>query len=280
MQDVTAVAEDVSSYDFYNPAGSTPPTIQPPSTISATRLELLDLPAFPTDGVTDAYLRYGVVGLGDGWSGSAVYRSDDGGANYALMQTVTAQATLGAVLNIIPAGTIYAWDDITTIDVLLTFGELQSVTDLAVLNGANACVIANEVIQFGTATLLDTNKYRLSHLLRGRLGTEWAVGGHVAGERFVLLTNARTMTWDGISLFSKAAVACPVLEGNSAPKRFLPHPALLAPWKVGREIFRPTIPFSRPNFSKPRPSQLLHPKTRPPQRFHTRPFHIFTQQTF
>lgn len=190
MQDVTAVAEDVSSYDFYNPAGSTPPTIQPPSTISATRLELLDLPAFPTDGVTDAYLRYGVVGLGDGWSGSAVYRSDDGGANYALMQTVTAQATLGAVLNIIPAGTIYAWDDITTIDVLLTFGELQSVTDLAVLNGANACVIANEVIQFGTATLLDTNKYRLSHLLRGRLGTEWAVTGHVAGERFVLLTNA------------------------------------------------------------------------------------------
>ena len=190
MQEVTAVAEDVSSYDFYNPAGSTPPTIQPPSTISATRLELLDLPAFPTDGVTDAYLRYGVVGLGDGWSGSAVYRSDDGGANYALMQTVTAQATLGAVLNIIPAGTIYAWDDITTIDVLLTFGELQSVTDLAVLNGANACVIANEVIQFGTATLLDTNKYRLSHLLRGRLGTEWAVTGHVAGERFVLLTNA------------------------------------------------------------------------------------------
>ncbi|MBX9726213.1 MAG: glycoside hydrolase TIM-barrel-like domain-containing protein [Rickettsiales bacterium] len=190
MQDVTAVAEDVSSYDFYNPAGSTPPTIQPPSTISATRLELLDLPAFPTDGVTDANLRYGVVGLGDGWSGSAVYRSDDGGANYALMQTVTAQATLGAVLNIIPAGTIYAWDDITTIDVLLTFGELQSVTDLAVLNGANACVIANEVIQFGTATLLDTNKYRLSHLLRGRLGTEWAVTGHVAGERFVLLTNA------------------------------------------------------------------------------------------
>jgi hypothetical protein len=190
MQEMTAVAEDVSSYDFYNPAGSTPPTIQPPSTISATRLELLDLPAFPTDGVTDAYLRYGVVGLGDGWSGSAVYRSDDGGANYALMQTVTAQATLGAVLNIIPAGTIYAWDDITTIDVLLTFGELQSVTDLAVLNGANACVIANEVIQFGTATLLDTNKYRLSHLLRGRLGTEWAVTGHVAGERFVLLTNA------------------------------------------------------------------------------------------
>lgn len=190
VQEATAVAEDVSSYDFYNPAGSTPPSIEPPATISATRLEVFDLPAFPTDGITDAYMRYGVVGLGAGWTGSAVYRSDDGGANYALMQTLTAQATLGAVLNIIPAGNIYTWDDFTTIDVLLTFGELQSITDIAVLNGANACVVGDEVIQFGTATLLDSNKYRLSRLLRGRLGTEWAVGGHVAGERFILLTNA------------------------------------------------------------------------------------------
>lgn len=190
MQEITAVAEDVSSYDFYNPAGTGTSNIQLPPTISASRLELMDLPAFPTDGVTDAYLRYGVVGLGDNWAGSAVYRSDDGGSNYALMQTLTAQAIIGAVLNIIPAGTVYGWDNISTIDVLLTFGQLQSVTDIAVLNGANVCVIGDEVIQFQTATLLDTNKYRLSGLLRGRLGTEWAAGSHVAGERFVMLTNA------------------------------------------------------------------------------------------
>lgn len=190
QQEITAVAEDVSSYDFYNPAGTGTPNIQPPTTISASRLELMDLPAFPTDGITDAYLRYGVVGLGDNWAGSAVYKSDDGGANYGLMQTLTAQATIGAVLNVIPDGTVYTWDTISTIDVLLTFGQLQSVSDTAVLNGGNACVIGNEVIQFQTATLIDANKYRLSNLLRGRLGTEWAVRSHVAGERFVLLTNA------------------------------------------------------------------------------------------
>lgn len=77
MQELTAVAEDVSSYDFYNPAGTGTPNIQPPTSISATRLELLDLPAFPTDAVTDAYLRYGVVGLGGDWTGSAIYRSDE-----------------------------------------------------------------------------------------------------------------------------------------------------------------------------------------------------------
>ncbi|MEQ1788839.1 MAG: glycoside hydrolase TIM-barrel-like domain-containing protein [Rickettsiales bacterium] len=190
VQEITAVAEDVSSYDFYNPAGTGTPNLQIPASVSATRLELLDLPAFPTDAATDAYLRYGVVGLGEGWAGSVVYRSDDGGANYALMQALTAQATIGAVLNIIPAGTIYGWDRNTTIDLLLTFGQLQSVTDIAVLNGANVCVIGEEIIQFQSATLLDTNKYRLSGLLRGRLGTDWAVASHAAGERFVLLTNA------------------------------------------------------------------------------------------
>lgn len=106
------------------------------------------------------------------------------------MQTLAAQASIGAVLNIIPAGTIYTWDRSTTIDVLLTFGQLQSVSEIAALNGANVCVIGDEVIQFQTATLLDANKYRLSNLLRGRLGTEWAAGGHIAGERFILLSNA------------------------------------------------------------------------------------------
>lgn len=32
--------------------------------------------------------------------------------------------------------------------------------------------------------------HSLSGLLRGRLSTEWAVGSHTAGERFILLTNA------------------------------------------------------------------------------------------
>jgi hypothetical protein len=190
MQEISAIAEDVSSYDFYNPAGSGTPAIQSPTSVSATRLELLDLPAFPTDGITEAYLRYGVVGLGGDWTGSAIYRSDDGGANYALMQALTAQATIGAALTVLPAGTIYGWDVTGSIEVLLTFGQLQSVADIAVLNGGNVCILGEEVLQFQTATLIGENQYRLSRLLRGRLGTEWAVGGHAAGERFILLTNA------------------------------------------------------------------------------------------
>lgn len=215
VQELAAVAEDASSYDFYNPAGSGAPAIQPPTTVSATRLELLDLPAFPTDAITDAYLRYGVVGLGGEWTGSAVYRSDDGGANYALMQSLTAQATIGAALTVLPAGTVYTWDIASTVDVLLTFGELQSVTDIAVLNGSNVCVIGDEVIQFQTATLIGENQYRLSRLLRGRLGTEWAVGSHVAGARFILLTNALARELMASSGWSISKKYKPVTVGST-----------------------------------------------------------------
>ncbi len=76
--------------------------------------------------MTDAYLRYGAVGLGGGWTGSAVYRSDDGGANYALMQTLAAQASIGAVLmrtitGLTSPATIY-----TTAQQVADFGAAQS----------------------------------------------------------------------------------------------------------------------------------------------------------
>jgi hypothetical protein len=53
--------------------------------------------------------------------------------------------------------------------------------------GANAAVVGNEFLQFQTATLGGPGQYVLGGLLRGRLGTDDAVGSHVAGERFALL---------------------------------------------------------------------------------------------
>ena len=64
---------------------------------------------------------------------------------------------------------------------------LESVTSFAIFNGANAALVGDELLQFRNAVEIEAGKYRLSGLLRGRLGTEWAIGGHVAGERFVLI---------------------------------------------------------------------------------------------
>ena len=234
QQDVTAISEDVSAYQFYTTPVQNLNVSSVPVSISATMLALLDLPAFPTDAITDSLLRYAVSGIGQNWNGSAVYRSDDGGATYALMQSVVAEATIGSVLNNIPAGSTVTWDTFTTINVLLIYGQLQSVTDLAVLNGANVCVIGNEVIQFVNATLTGTNQYTLSRLLRGRLGTEWAVGTHTAGETFVLMDTTlqeQSMAGStyGISKFYKPVSIGNTLA-NTSPQSFTYTAIALKPY--------------------------------------------------
>jgi hypothetical protein len=83
------------------------------------------------------------------------------------------------------------FDEISTVEVHLYAGaELASATRLAVLNGANAMLLGNEIIQFRDATLVSVGIYTLSGLLRGRRGTEWAMGSHTFGERAVLLEAA------------------------------------------------------------------------------------------
>jgi hypothetical protein len=62
-----------------------------------------------------------------------------------------------------------------------------------VLNGANAAAVRNadgvwEVIQFANATLIDGDTYRLSGLLRGQAGSEYAIAQPLlAGAPFIML---------------------------------------------------------------------------------------------
>lgn len=75
-------------------------------------------------------------------------------------------------------------------------GQLASVTDLALLSGANAIAIESpgggwEVAQFEAATLVAPQTYELSRLLRGQAGTEHAMSDvKPAGVRVVLLDRA------------------------------------------------------------------------------------------
>lgn len=59
--------------------------------------------------------------------------------------------------------------------------------ELAVLNGANAALLGQEILQFRDVVDLGGNQYQISHLLRGRLGTEPFMNSHVIGETFVIL---------------------------------------------------------------------------------------------
>lgn len=144
----------------------------------------------PVRGETDQNPRVfaAVHGYGaQGWPGAKVYKSTDGGNTFNEIATVSESATFGIVWDAINSGPTHVFDTSTVIRVQLKTGQLMSVTDAALFNGANTCMVGREVIQFGIANLVAPNTYELRRLLRGRNGTEWCVTEHEPEELFVML---------------------------------------------------------------------------------------------
>lgn len=193
-----AVAEDSSSYTQTGEPGASgyvPQTITIPSSL-ATVLELLDVPLL-RDVDDNAGFYAAASSASAEWDGANLYQSSNGGYSYSLIAGLPA-SVIGystTALGDFTGGNIF--DEGNTVDVLLYQGSLANASAGDVLNGANAAVLGSEIIQFTTATLVGGNTWRLSGLLRGRRGTEWATGTHSNGERFVL---ASTSAWRRPSL--------------------------------------------------------------------------------
>jgi hypothetical protein len=164
-------------------------------------------------------LRIGVAADGQNWNGAAIYRSDDGGEaggnTFQVLAGLDGAATFGVIITNLPEGPFETWDRANEVEVILTSGSLASVSELAVLNGANAALIGNELIQFENAQLIGENTYKLTKLLRGRQGTEWAIGTHAAGERFIVLTPALYTTAIANNLIGRQLFYKAVSVGNS-----------------------------------------------------------------
>ena len=164
----------------------------------ATQLFVTDTPLLrdidDVGGIgSNIYLMAG--GFGNiNWPGAGVYKSFDGGT-WALTQRLGEEIPHGATLNALGAPlSPFATDEENVLQVFMTAGEtaLESVTQEAMLNGANAALLikANgepEVIQFREVTPIATGGYTLRGLLRGRRGTDIFTGSHSAGETFILL---------------------------------------------------------------------------------------------
>lgn len=216
---VSAVAEDISSYDFYSVAGETAKNLTPPVLVPDTLHEFIDAPPLPNDTGNQGVLRIGVAADGANWNGAAIYRSDDGGESggntFNLLAGMDGAATFGIIKTNLEAGTFESWDLFNEVEVVLTSGSLASVSELAVLNGANAALIGSELVQFENAILIGESTYKLSKLLRGRQGTEWAISSHAEGDRFVLLTPALYATAIANNLIGRELYYKTVSVGNS-----------------------------------------------------------------
>jgi hypothetical protein len=106
----------------------------------------------------------------------------------------------------------------------------------AMMAGANLVLLGNELIQFGRAEQLGPGLFRLSQLLRGRRGTEWAAAGHSVEDVFCLM-NAATIRSVGLPSGSVGAEVRAIAHGlgDAAP---LPAATRL----VSGEAMRPPSP--------------------------------------
>jgi hypothetical protein len=161
-----------------------------------TELILLDVPIL-LDADDNAGLYFGVVGSGDGWRGADVIRAISDLDDFTEVSPVGFELKVGDVtIAPTPSPPAGEFDDVSVITVQLrrTDMVLSSVSDGALDAGSNACFIGNladtpngEILQFGVATQIAPGTWELTHLLRGRKGTEFAIDLHGAGETFVLL---------------------------------------------------------------------------------------------
>lgn len=169
---------------------NTETVIQPAGTL----FETLDIPILrDADDAPGYYVALAPLRVADTdkWPGAVVAQAWDE-VNYVQLLTTTAQSVMGTATTVLPAwlgGPVF--DESSTVTVQVS-GELASSTRQAMLldESINALLLGNEVLRFRSAALLSVGTYLLSGLLRGQRGTEWAMGGHVAGERCVLLGNS------------------------------------------------------------------------------------------
>lgn len=151
-----------------------------------------------------------------GWKGRTV-QIGFGGQTIGV-ETARSKSGLGHALTALGSGTTELIDSENTLDVALIDADqwLTSCDDEALAAGENLAVLGSEALQFGQVLPLGGGQFRLSRLLRGRGGTEWACSGHSSGEVFCRIKTAglQSVMLPGWSI--GATVAATVTGGNGA----------------------------------------------------------------
>ncbi len=116
-----------------------------------------------------------------GWRGGVLMQSTDAGSTWASVQDFgPPESALGTCTNSIGVVEHRVIDCASLLNVTLAQGALYSVTQLAMLGGTNHFAYGAdgrwEIVAAQTCTLVSGTSYTLQNLLRGRFGTEWAIG--------------------------------------------------------------------------------------------------------
>lgn len=189
----------VRDYDgsYVSEAVADPPERTPGEIVilSESDLLLLDLPALrDEDDNAGIYATIVPADAGVSWRSAIIYRSADAGATFAQLGSIANEPTTGTVDGPLSDGQAAVWDDSEVLSVTLRTGTLENRTEAAVLAGANTIAVGShgrwEILQFARVEQTGEFTYELSHLLRGRRGTEHNMASMQAGDQFVLVSGA------------------------------------------------------------------------------------------
>jgi hypothetical protein len=176
----------------YGTSDGPPPTRQPkPITEPGPALlEIMDLPILTPSEVPGVPR---LAAYAEPWARVNVFRSPTT-SGYLLDQLVVNRSTIGRTLFDFYSGPLWNWDMVNSLTVQISSTQaLSSLDDVFVLAGGNTCAVRNadgewEILQFATAELIAPDQYKLTRLLRGQLGSEYAMRDPVAaGAAFVVL---------------------------------------------------------------------------------------------
>ncbi|MEK6636724.1 MAG: phage tail protein [Pseudomonadota bacterium] len=193
----------------------------------ATAFHLIDLPPIEAGVASMPHLVVAAAGVSSGWRRAALLLSIDGGASWEEAGVTAAPAIIGAADAVLGVGSACLIDEANSVEVtLLNAAMTLGNADAAGLDaGRNLAMLGDELIQFRTALPLGNNRYRLSGLYRGRRGTQWAIAGHGAGERFVLIErDALAAITVPPSLAQVMVMAVGIGDGAMPPTRTVLHP--------------------------------------------------------
>lgn len=248
---VLVSAVPVSLHDEVSAAEAEPGVVapQPDAPHGPTTLHVLDLPPISGALASGPVLHLAVAGESEGWRRASVAVSLDGGFDYGAAADIPARTIMGTATTMLPPGETAFWDRLNAVEVALLAPDmaLESRSEASVLAGANLCLIGQELVQFTTAELLPSGRYRLSGLLRGRRGTEAFINSHASGERFVLLTGAALVPFDaglarlGQTLLFKATGPHEALEDVAAQAVVLKAEALRPMAPVHLRVWRSAV---------------------------------------
>lgn len=216
---------------------------------SPTSLQLLDAPLLRDSddtGRVNAPLYIAVAPTTtDTWAGAAIYDSSDG-VSYGNVASESNKASMGVATTALGGTTNpFVTDTTNSVTIQMNDGAVapSSITDDQLLEGFNAAALIDssgdvEVLQFRDVLVVSPGLVTLSHLFRGRRGTESMTNGHEVGSKFVLLSSStitladmplsalgKSYDWKALSLNESLAEVTPQTFTDTG-KSLMPY----APW--------------------------------------------------